>query len=169
MAATDSGAIGTLTLISAEEVDPDETGTVKWLRVRFSLDVTSATEALVGFRFWHDDAAGVTVPVWVDAVDSVNVTGDGGDPVQVYETLVAVPLSAQVLTWWETFTEYASSDPAGVLDEGGSGWSGAWLVKDNEIGFVGYRDTFDSYATGTVGTLNGGRGFSGAWVIEANG
>lgn len=168
MAATDSGAIGTLTLISAEEVDPDETGTVKWLRVRFSLDVTGATEALVGFRIWHDDGSGVTVPVWVDAADSVNVTGDAGDPVQIYETLVAVPLSAQVLTWWETFAEYALGDQVAAMDKGGAGWNGAWGTVEGDVGYKGYGDSFESYPVGVQSEpMAGGKGWTGAWYDGA--
>ena len=126
MATTDTGPLGTLTFISAEPVDPDGTGE-NWLRVRYSLDTTSATEALTGFWIWHDDEAGSTTPVWVNAADAVLAGGgDGGTPT-VYEVLVSVPLSGGVVTWWETFEEYAlGSISAASMDKGGSGWNGAW-------------------------------------------
>ena len=162
MATTDTGPLGTLTFISAEPVDPDSTGE-KWLRVRYSLDTTSATEALTGFLIWHDDEVGSTTPVWVDAADaSVAGGGDGGTPT-VYEVLVSVPLTGGVATWWETFEEYAVG-AVGVMDKGGAGWSGAAAVGEGFF-WIHASENFESYSTGTIGILNGGIGWDGPAVI----
>lgn len=126
MANTDTGDLGTLTFISVAPVDPDATGE-KWLRVRYSLNTTSATEALTGFLIWHDDEAASTTPVWVNACDAVLAGGgDYGTPA-VYEVLVPVPLATTGATWWETFEEYPTGTVNGDdMNKGGSMWSGSW-------------------------------------------
>lgn len=151
MAATDTGDLGTLEFISAEVVGDN------YLRVRYSLDTTSATEALTGFLVWHDDEAGSTTPVWVDACDAAMAGGgDDGTPT-IYEVLVPAPLATTGATWWETFEEYTLG-VAGTLDKGGSIWDGAAATID--IIHLAYDD-FESYSIGTAGAMDGGFGWDG--------
>ena len=159
MPLTASGDLGTLTLISAEY--DSNSGKI---HVRFSLDTTSATETLTGFKFWHDDETGNTMPVWVDASSTTEVQGDSDTPT-IYEVLVPVPLdSAGVVTWWETFEEYAIG-AAGTLDKGGSIWDGPTVVSDSWT-WVDASEDFESYATGPMtGDLNGGDGWDDPAVI----
>lgn len=162
MAATATGPLGTLKLIRVDVVDPDATGE-KYLRVRWSLDVTDATEPLVGFYVWHDDEADSTTPVWVDACNAGVVGGgDGGDPV-VYEALVPVPLDTDGAIWWESFEEYPLGE-VGTMDKGGVKWDGAWSTQENEVGYKNYGDDFESYPVGVqVDPMDGGTGLEGAW------
>ena len=69
-----------------------------------------------------------------------------------------MPLSGGVVTWWETFEEYAVG-AAGTLDKGGSKWDGAAVLVPSYVGSV---EDFESYAVGVAGTLDGGEGWSGA-------
>ena len=168
MATIDTGPLGTLTFISAEPVDPDGTGEA-WLRVRYSLDTTDATEALTGFLIWHDDEAGSTTPVWVDAADAeLAGGGDSGDPA-VYEVLVSVPLSDGHATYWETFYTYPLGTQIATMTGGGTIWDGAWNGISAEYQYGEYYgfpvDSFTSYPVGTQTIpMNGGYGFDGPWV-----
>ena len=167
MAATATGPLGTLKLIRVDVVDPDATGE-KYLRVRWSLDVTDATEPLVGFYVWHDDEADSTTPVWVDACNAGVVGGgDGGDPV-VYEALVPVPLDTDGAIWWESFEEYPLGE-VGTMDKGGVKWDGAATCGNNDYGWVGFGEDFESYPTGEFsGDMDAGSGWNGAAVYGDN-
>ena len=162
MPTTDTGDLGTLTFVSATVVDPESTGE-NYIKVTFTLDDTGATDTLDGFLIWHDDEAGSTTAVWVNACDAELAGGGDGSAPATYEVLVPVPLATTGAIWWEGFEEYANGT-AVTMNGGGAMWSGAWLVSLNGA----MVDDFESYSTGAVGTLNGGTGFSGAWVIGAN-
>ena len=158
MASTDSGPLGYMTFISYDMVDPNGTGEL-WIRIRYSLDTTSATEALTRFLVWHDDQTGSTSPVWVDASDADKAGGgDDGTPT-IYEVITPVPLSTSHSTWWETFEEYPLGT-AGTLSYGGTIWNGGAELVAAYVGTVA-REDFESYPPGTAGTMDGGTGWDG--------
>lgn len=160
MATTDTGPLGVLVLISVDEVDPEVTGTPTHLRVRYSLDVTGASESLTGFLIWHDNEAGGTTPNWVNACDAVKAGGgDGGDPV-IYEVLVPNALSTTNGKWWESFEEYTAGAQGSPMELGGTIWNGGWSERAS-----GYSsENFESYTVGTHGSLSGGTGWNGDWA-----
>lgn len=128
MASTDTGDLGTLTMISAAPVNPGGSGTIRYIKTRWQLNTTGATESLVGFEVWHDNGGGSTTPNWVDAADcKVAGDGDDGSPTTIYEALIPTPLATTGATWWETFEEYVASSVDGDdMNGGGLMWSGSW-------------------------------------------
>ena len=67
----------------------------------------------------------------------------------------------------DTFDEYAVASPITSLPEGGTAFTGPWLIGDAIIAFS-YGETFDGYPVGSAGTLSQGTGFSGSWIYGDN-
>lgn len=127
MATTDTGNLGTLTMIDAAPVNHNFTELIRYIRVRFTLDITGATESLTGFNVWHDNNAGVTTPVWIDATVLGLAGGGVGSPVKAYDVLVPTPLATSGAIWWESFEEYPNGSVNGDnMNRGSNVWSGSW-------------------------------------------
>lgn len=152
MATTDTGALGTLTMVSVTAVDANN------VEVVFTLDRTSATEALSGFLIWHDDEAGSTTPVWVDAADVD--TWSGLDSADQYRVIVPNPL-ARPETWWDTFS-YDVGMQYSAMNSDEYIWNGAW--QENTPGADDAWDCFSNYTAGTHASLTGGYGYTGGWA-----
>ena len=126
MAKVATGDLGTLTMQSAAAVNPGGSGVIKYVRVKFTLNTTSAIEALLGFKVWHDNNAGSTTPVWLDSC-TLDKAGGVGTTLKSYDVLVPTPLATTGSIWWESFEEYPDGTVNGSAMDGGSNlWSGSW-------------------------------------------
>ena len=136
-----------------------------WLLVNWSYVPLVSGDTLEGFLVKWGDA---TLPVsWSipPAVDAELQGGDGGSPREFYSLLFRI--SDGLICDWESFETYPLGTVGTLGDNVGNIWDGAAVIGDNYIRTVA-REDFESYATGTVTTLNGGGGWDGAAIVEAN-